>query len=244
MQIERKIMGSDNVQSIDDASGQINFNAGHRERLKQRFEMVGEPGLCDHEILELLLMYSIPRRDVKPLSKQLLQTFGSLRSVIFAGTDSLTRVPGIGRNTALLIELVGTLGIRCLREDMRELPVLNNMNSLESYLRMKIGFGDYEKLIVLFLDRRGFLQSEWCSKGGSSMVELNTVELSRKMALSKNISAAVIAHNHPSGILSPSRNDLLATEKICNLMSDFGIKLRDHLIITEECCVSISDFCM
>ena len=130
-----------------------------------RFDKYGGEEFNDYELLELLLMFSTPRRDVNPLAKELLRIFGSVRGVIFAAPGLLSKVPGIGKNTELLLRLVGDIGVRCLYENLQEMPLLNNMSSLECYLRMKIGMDHNEKLMILFLDRKGYLQSEWCESG-------------------------------------------------------------------------------
>ena len=115
-----------------------------------RFDKYGGEEFNDYELLELLLMFSTPRRDVKPLVKELLRIFGSVRGVIFAAPGLLSKVPGIGKNTELLLRLVGDIGVRCLYENLQEMPLLKNMSSLECYLRMKIGMDHNEKLMILF----------------------------------------------------------------------------------------------
>ena len=117
--------------------------------------------------------------------------------------------------------------------------MLNNMSSLECYLRMKIGMDHNEKLMILFLDRKGYLQSEWCESGAQNFVKLDIRSMLYPIVIGKNITTAVIAHNHPSGVLTPSAEDIVATERICKVMAYLDIGLQDYLIITADDCISI-----
>ncbi len=216
-----------------------NYNIGHRARLKNKFYKHGDTGFSDYELLELLLTYSIPRKDVKSLAKDLLKTFGSLRGVMLASAEQLEQVHDIGKSSAILINLAFMLTLRCFKEEMQENPIMKDSMVLHDYLRMLIKDNFNERLFVLFLDKRDRLLGEWHCEGSHDEVQIDHLQLLRVISFQPKTKSIVVAHNHPSGEYKPSQNDLNATFHIRTAVAAFGIELKDHLIVTPDRVYSI-----
>ncbi len=212
----------------------INYNLGHRERLKNRFLRSGSSGLSNYELLELLLTYAIPRKDVKNIAKDLLKTFGSIRGVMTAPPELLEQVNGIGKNSAVLINLAFALTMHCFQEEMQDNPVVADDQVLHNYLRMLIKDNSSERFFVLFLDKNDRLLGQWHSEGSRNDIKIDHLQLLKVISCQPGTKSIVVAHNHPSGISSPSQEDLNTTFQIRTVVAAFGIELKDHLIVTPE----------
>ena len=208
---------------------------GHRQRLKQRFLRGEGRDMADYELLELLLTFAIPRRDVKPLAKKLIQTFGNFANVIAAPEHSLKEISGIKENSVTILKLVKVGAQRLSWQNLAsdDLPVLLNIDSLIDYCRSTIAYSDVEELHLLYLDAKlKIIGSELIQRGSVTAVSASPREIV-KNAINKNATGLIMAHNHPSGSPKPSDNDITLTKKVeqaCQLM---GIKLHEHIIITR-----------
>ena len=199
-------------------------------------------GFYDYQLLELLLFYAIPRRDVKPLAKTLLARFGSMRGVFTAEEAELLAVPGVGPSTATLLRLIKNMFASCLQEDLREKPCLSHKIVIKDYLRMNCGSSRSEELIILLLDKYDRLIDELHFPGGADSAQCSRQDLLRKILFRRDATAVVAGHNHPDGNLCPFLRDINATRSLCALLSAIGIRLKDSLIITGDRCVSLMKY--
>jgi DNA repair protein RadC len=207
---------------------------GHRERLKDRFERAGIAGLQDYEVLELLLFYAVPRKDVKPLAKDLIRRFGSLRGVLDAGHESLECVPGIGRHAALLFRLVRDLGSLYLQKRAEEKEQISSTKELIDYCLSSMGGLKDEHFAVIYLNARNkIIKVETIQEGIVNQAVVYPRKVLEK-ALKHKASAIILVHNHPSGHVRPSDADIRLTRVLQDAARVMDIVLHDHLIVGEN----------
>ena len=208
-------------------------SSGHRQRLHKRFARNGLEGLQDYEAVELLLTYAIPRKDVKPLAKMLLEHFQNISGLLHAPMNELLSVPGVGPRTAALILLMRELMIKSLEQDVREKPVINDRQDLCNFLRMKIGGEKKETLMIFYLDScRHLLEYDICL-GTVDHTAVYAREIIEH-ALICHACGIILAHNHPSGNCEPSAEDLHLTRHLRDTLARLGIELVDHVIVTRK----------
>jgi DNA repair protein RadC len=207
---------------------------GHRRRLKDKFLAAGMNAFLDHESLEFLLTYAIPQKDVKPLAKDLLRTFGSLKEVMDAGIEELKKVPGIGEHSAILFKLVKEIAALYLMQKAREKKQITCTTELIDFCRTVMGGKKDEEFCVLYLDAQNqIIEFETVQTG----VVNQAVVYPRKVleiALRKKASAIILAHNHPSGHVRPSDADIRLTKTIQETAKVLDILVHDHIIIGEN----------
>ena len=204
---------------------------GHRDRLRRRFLSAGAEALADYELLELLLFAAIPRRDVKPLAKQLIDQFGSLGGVLNADPVQLERRAGLSAGAIASLTVVAAAARRMLRETVRDRPVLSNWTQVLDYLSLAMKYEPVEQLRLLFLDRKNrLIADEVQQRGTVDQAPAYPREVARR-ALELNASAVLVAHNHPSGDPAPSRADIDITREIGAALKAVGVTLHDHLVI-------------
>ncbi|WP_296714282.1 DNA repair protein RadC [Rhodoblastus sp.] len=207
------------------------FNAGHRERLRERFMKGGADGLHDYEMLELLLFRAIPRRDVKPIAKMLLQRFGSFAEVIAAAPARLKEVEYVGDAVVAELKIVEAAALLLAKQSMRKRLELGSFAQVLDYCRGAMAFRETEEFRVLFLDKKnGLVADEVQGRGTVDHTPVYPREVIRR-ALELNASALILVHNHPSGDPTPSTADVTMTETIASLAKPLGVKLHDHLIV-------------
>lgn len=219
----------------------VNVHEGHRDRLKERFAEYGLDNFNDINVLELLLFYSIPRKDTNQLAHRLLEHFGSLEAVFDASIQELSEVEGIGRNTAVLISLIPQISKRSACSRTRDITVFNCSAAAGRYLIPLLGDEKTEKLLMLCLDAQKRLIT--CVEVGNGVVDSVNINVRRlvETALKARASSVILAHNHPSGHLMPSREDELITRRVRDALQLLEISLDDHLIIGGNQYFSFSD---
>ena len=206
------------------------FHNGHRDRLRQKF-LDGK--LTDYERLELLLGYVIPRRDVRPLARGLLERFGSVFNVITTPLEDLISFPGIGRNTAIFLHLVHAMMIDGARGRVDMRPIHHDIKSLHAYCVMNMSGKTVEELHVLYLDDDNrVLHDEMHASGTVDCAAVYPREII-KHALSYNSTRIIIYHNHPIGDRSFSTPDLELTLDLGRKLRAVDIELYDHFLITN-----------
>ena len=206
---------------------------GHRERLKTRFRKGGVKALADYELLELLLMMAIPRRDVKPLAKSLISEFGSYAEVISASPERLMEFNGVGENVVTALKLAEASAQMLSQGKVMEKPVLSNWQALINYCTSQIAYKKNEQFRVLFLDRQNrLIADEKMQEGTIDHTPVYPREIIKR-ALELGSSAIILVHNHPSGDPTPSREDIEMTKKIVEAGKQLGVMLHDHLIISK-----------
>jgi len=207
---------------------------GHRQRLRERFLNGGSDALQDYELLELLLFMAIPRRDVKPLAKTLLKSFGSLPELMAASVEELTRIDGISENTATALKTVSAISARTMKQELQQKPVLNNWTRLMDYCHATMAHEKKEHFRILFLNKKNELIADEIQ--GSGTVD-HTPAYPReimKRSLELGATALILMHNHPSGDPNPSQADVDMTRQIIRAAEPFNITIHDHIIISRN----------
>ncbi|MBY6003722.1 DNA repair protein RadC [Salipiger bermudensis] len=203
----------------------------HRARLRQRFREGGADALPDYELLELVLFRAIPRRDVKPLARALLDAFGDFNGVVSAPEPRLRDVSGVGESVITELKLVEAAAHRLARSRVLQRPVVSSWDALLSYCQTAMAHGQTEQFRILFLDRKNVLiADEAQARGTVDHVPVYPREVVKR-ALELNASALILVHNHPSGDPTPSQADIEMTDQIRNAAEALGITLHDHLVI-------------
>lgn len=207
---------------------------GHRQRLKEKYAATPPGTLYDYEVLELLLSYAIPRKDVKPLAKALLHRFSSLKGIMDAPEGDLVEVPGIGSHAATLIRLVRELGTRYLKEEVQGKIQISCTTELVHYCQAALGGLKDERFCVIYLNAQNrMIDMEVIEEG----IVNQAVVYPRKVlenALKRKASAIILVHNHPSGQVRPSDADIRLTQTIREAAKTLEILVHDHLIVGEN----------
>jgi DNA repair protein RadC len=221
----------------EDASGLAEAQPhywGHRERLRKRFREAGADALSDYELLEILLFRALPQRDVKPLAKTLIETFGSFAEVIGAPESRLAKVKGLGPSSITDLKIIQAAASRSLRGAVKKRPVLSSWSTVLDYCRTAQAFADREEFRVLFLDKRNQLIADEVQQTGTiDHTPVYPREIVKR-ALELASTAVILVHNHPSGDPTPSRADIQMTQQIIAVASPLGIAVHDHIIVGKE----------
>lgn len=214
---------------------------GHRARLRQRFLQGGAGALQDYELLELLLTYAIPRADVKPLAKRLLQHFGSFPRVLDASPAALMEVIGITEFSATLLPLVKACTAHYLKQEVLQRPRISSLSALVDYCRTSMGGLTDEQFRVIFLNSQNDIMAEEIVQEGTVN---QTVVYPRKvleLALKHKATGLILVHNHPSGNLTPSAADLELTRALVKASHALNLTVHDHLIISRQGYFSLAE---
>lgn len=219
----------------------LGIHEGHRNRLKARYRDHGLDNFNDVNVLELLLFYAIPRKDTNELAHALLDHFGSLDRIFEASVPELEEVPGIGENTALLITLVPQITRRYLMAKGNCICSITSSAEAGKYLVPRLMFEKEEKLLLLCLDAKKSVIS--CVSLGSGVINAVDVNVRKVVenAVRNRASSVILAHNHPSGVALPSREDERITREIASALKLVGIPLDDHIIVAGDDFVSFAD---
>ena len=214
---------------------------GHRERIKEKFLKNGIDGFAEYEILELLLTYCIPRKDTKPIAKDLLNKFKTLDNVFKADFDKLSVIDGLGNNSIAFLKLIGDLPSIIYKDELknkklidRETLKISNKDILLNYLRNKIGYEEIEKFYVIYLSSSNeVIEFEENSVGTLDRSSVYPREIYKKI-INLNAKSVILAHNHPSDNITPSKSDIELTNEIAKGLKNFGALLIEHIIITKN----------
>lgn len=207
---------------------------GHRDRLRTKLIRRGATSLDDYELLETLLFAFLPRRDVKPIAKDLLKRFGSISAVFAAPVDQISSVKGMGQNSAAYLKASAELSSRAARETLSEGISISSWTTLLDYVKAEIQHEAREQFRVLFLDRKNqLLCDEIMGLGTVDHAPVYPREIARR-ALELSSSAVILVHNHPSGDPTPSRADIEMTSEVISALKTLEIIVHDHLIIGRQ----------
>lgn len=214
-------------------SGQL--HEGHRQRLKQRFLRGGIASMSEHEVLELVLTYAIPRMNVNPLAHRLINKYGSLRAVLNAEYSSLIENDGVSRHTAVLLCLFGKAAAGQIYASPSKQTQLTNVGQAAAFCRSMLGAEEAETSLVVMLDCKSRVVDYYTEFGSLDHVSINSRELARR-ALNSNASSVILAHIHPSGLAELSDADKVVFNKISYFFNDLNLRLSEVFIITDSCC--------
>ena len=214
---------------------------GHRERIKEKFLKNGIDGFAEYEILELLLTYCIPRKDTKPIAKDLLNKFKTLDNVFKADFDKLSVIDGLGNNSIAFLKLIGDLPSIIYKDELKNKKLIDretlkilNKDILLNYLRNKIGYEEIEKFYVIYLSSSNeVIEFEENSVGTLDRSSVYPREIYKKI-INLNAKSVILAHNHPSDNITPSKSDIELTNEIAKGLKNFGALLIEHIIITKN----------
>ena len=207
---------------------------GHRQRLRERFMATAGEGMPDYEMLEMVLFIAIPRGDVKPLAKRLIDEFKSFNGVITATPEALGRVKGMGEVSVAALKVIRAAAVRLARGEVMDKPVIGSWDRLVDYCMAAMSHEPVEQTRVLFLDKRNrLIADERQNRGTIDHTPLYPREVVKR-ALELGATAIILVHNHPSGDPTPSRADIAMTKEVQDAAAKLGIALHDHLIISRE----------
>jgi DNA repair protein RadC len=206
----------------------------HRKRLRARFMEGGAAAMPEYELLELVLFRAIPRQDVKPLARTLIDTFGDINRVVTAPIPRLSAIPGVGEAVIQELKLIEAVAQRMARARILHQPVLSSWDALLDYCHTTMAHRETEQFRILFLDRKNVLiADEEQAQGTVDHVPVYPREVVKR-ALELNASALILVHNHPSGDPTPSEADIHMTAQIQQAAAVLGITLHDHLIVGKS----------
>lgn len=219
----------------------MGIHDGHRERKREQFRQHGIDAFADHEVLELLLFYAIPRRDTNPIAHALLERFGGLEQVLAAPLEELEKVPGMGPGAATLIKLAPQVVRRARLSAVANEKILDTTERLGAFFLEQFVAQHNEVMYQLCLDAKGRLLS--CQKvceGDVSGVSLNLRKIVEN-ALRCNAVLVALSHNHPSGVALPSQEDIAATRQVQAALETIGVRFADHIIVADDDYVSFRE---
>ena len=222
------------VKTDDTENSEKPLHTGHRERLKKRFLVNDGKDFTDHELLELLLFFVIPRVNTNELAHRLINEFGSLSGVFNASPDLIEKVDGAGKNTSLFFRLHDTLMSRVIMEKYKNKKfIADSLSRVGNYLCDYYRDSKREEFCAMLLDNSfGLIEFVSLSTGSvnSASIDVRTVA---KLALTKDASYVILSHNHPSGTLNQSSDDRVVSLKVEAALNAIGISLIEHIIVND-----------
>ena len=231
----RSLFDDDDVQLIEPFVGRTpSYMRDHRKRLRERFLTGGADAVPDYELLELVLFRAIPRKDVKPLARVLIDHFGDFNRVLSAPINQLLQVNGVGEAVALEIKIIEAASHRLSRAKIMQRHVVSSWDALLDYCHTVMAHRDTEQFRVLYLDIKNTLIADEAQAAGTiDHVPVYPREVVKR-ALDLNAAAIILVHNHPSGDPTPSEADIAMTNQIGEAANALRITLHDHIIIGKS----------
>ncbi|MCH8028754.1 MAG: DNA repair protein RadC [Candidatus Dadabacteria bacterium] len=206
----------------------------HRKRLREKFLRTQGAGMGDYELLELLLTYAIPRRDVKPIAKGLIKRFGSIGAVLDAPRSELEKCPGMGDVSSSLILLIKELFVQYTEEEMVEKDALSTPDAVITFARTKMAGLHNETFLAIYVDiKNRVISYDTLSSGTVSRVSVFPRQIVEAV-LSNHASGVILVHNHPSGVVRPSEEDIALTRSVVEATRVLDIRVIDHIIVGKN----------
>lgn len=216
------------------SNNQKSIHAGHRERLRERYARSGMDDFADHEVLELMLTYAIPRVDVNQQAHRLVERFGSVAGALDALPEELCEVDGIGPGAAQFLTMLPCLFRRYALNKCEPGEPMDSAGKIGEYLQAKYTGITFERVYLLLFDNSMRLIDCCHLDDGAVNCSKITVRKVAELCLIKHAACAVLAHNHPMGIAIPSAADIEVTQTVENALESIGVQLLEHIIVTEN----------
>ena len=213
-----------------------NINEGHRQRLRERFLKSGLSSFSEHEIVELLLTLSIPRKDVKAISKNLLKEFGSLKGIFEADPQKLRKIKGIGMSTSLLFQLIISANDVYLYQKLEAQPALTSSKDVTKFWKNRLAGLTVEVVDVAYLDSNLHLVNGGLERLSTGIATSTAISFRKivESAIRKRATHIILAHNHPSGSAFPSDVDECNTRRLKIMLQQLDVELIDHIIVSKN----------
>ena len=216
-------------------------HSGHRQRIKTKALEGGIEHWAYHEVLELILMYSVPYKDVNPLAHTLIESFGSLGAVLDAGYEELKKIDGVGHETALFLSLLPDFFTKYTASKNVDSVVLDTAHKLVNYFRTIDRVRNNERFYIFCLNgEKKLIKTVKFDADIISAVSVPLTDFSQKVAFAAN-RGVVILHTHPNGIAEPTDADITATRRMVKAASAVGVKIEDHIIVSNNSFFSFAD---
>jgi DNA repair protein RadC len=210
------------------------MHEGHRERMRKRCLKEGFDGFEQHQLLEMILFYIIPRKDTNEIAHELITRFGSYSAVFDAPVEELCKVNGITENGAVLFKLIIAAIKEYQNDKVKDAKIINSTVAAKQYLEPKFFGEKIEKLMVLCLDSSNkAIKCDVVSTGTVSESDVNRRKIA-EVILANNAVSIIVAHNHPGGKAEPSKSDVTATKVMAMLTKSLNVKILDHIIFTDK----------
>ena len=211
-----------------------NIHEGHRDRMRTRYLQEGADGMASHEILEILLYGTIPRGDTNEIAHHLLDEFGSISNLIEADPHEIAKTAGVGIKSAVFLSLLHELVLRYEREKLEQKPALTSIPRSVDYCKALLAFRPRECFYAICLDsRRKIIHTSKISEG-----TVNDAAVSPRLVVEKALrykaTGILLCHNHPSGNVKPSYEDIILTNQLKSMLEPLGVQVVDHIIIGEN----------
>lgn len=217
------------------------MHEGHRSRLKDKFLLGGIDNFKDHEVLELLLFYAIPRKNTNDIAHRLLQKFGSLDAVFDSPINLLKTVDGVGESAAIFIKIIANITRLYVERKYMNRKTALSVREMNDKLMMKFIGRQEETVAIMLLDAKGkILYDGIVNKGTVNAVDIYMRKIIELIVL-YSASAVILAHNHPSGVAVPSKDDIQTTLSVNNILKSMKVSLLDHIVVADGDYVSMND---
>ena len=210
------------------------MHEGHRERVREKYKLNGLQGFADHEVLELLLFYANKRGDTNETAHRLINTFGSISAVMEAPYEELIKVKGVGDVAATLITCIPQIFRRYKQDKAADIKEVSCVSEAAEYLAPKF-FGLRNECVgIVSLDvQNRIINFSLVAEGTVTLAQVDVRKVA-EIALRNNAHSIIIAHNHPSGVAAPSKEDVATTQTIINALKAIGIAVSDHIILCDS----------
>ncbi len=218
-----------------------NLHSGHRDRVRQRYLTDGLDGFEDHQVLELLLFFCIPRRDTNELAHKMMKEFGSLSTLFEAEPKDICSRCGVSKNTAILVSIIPSLARRYFTSKWGEKPVLSSSTRAGEYVVSLFAGRTYEVFYIICLDSQNRVNHAALVHEGTINEAPVYPRIIVETALRHQANSVILAHNHPGGSLIPSKPDIDVTKKITNSLESISIRVMDHIIVAGDKYLSFAE---
>lgn len=218
-----------------------NVHEGHRNRIKERYMEEGLDSFSDHEIIELLLFYCIPKRDTNELAHRMVKEYGTLHDLLEADPRDIARRCKVSLNTATLISLAAPLSRRYLKQKWGNRPIVNSSTLAGNYALSLFAGRIYECFFIICLDSQNHVNHAALVHEGTINEAPVYPRVIVETALRHKANSIILAHNHPGGSLKASNADIDVTRKICQAMKPISISVVDHIIVAGDRYISFAE---